>query len=256
MTSPPGMDITSTPQACAACGYNLAGLPTTTCPECGVDTIDAELAKARRLQSRKDTRRRVLGAVFVTIVCFFALDAPIDEGRILLMMALPIGFLFLHEALTISRRSKHPLGRRLLQYLVPAIGPLLIWICCQPARQYTPTALGYLSSNIALVVIVQLMWLRAHGVTAARILFSIGLHCFSAAMLVSMQAAWSLWHQRIWSIFDVTDRASGSASAVRNDNLILLATPWLALGLTLMLASRWLARRRAKHAPHSETSPQ
>jgi hypothetical protein len=42
---------------------------------------------------------------------------------------------------------------------------------------------------------------------------------------------------------------------MRNDTLILVAAPFLALGLTLMLGSRWLAHRRAKHAPHDDASP-
>jgi len=236
---------------CVLCGYNLLGLPSVICPECGCDTVkEAQQERLRRLAKKKVSRHWLLvpAALGLAIAAEQAISSTVswrDNRDAGLFLICP----FLLLWLVIRPKREQPLDWAVQLLLAPILAVTLAWIMSWRAypRMLDDDMLG--TATIGGIVLVTLCWAFARERAIWRPIFGMG--------VVSLLTGSSLWvfglssmiAGNTWSVLG--DPRSGQIYdqyPLRNDELLMVLRPWMAIGAVTMIASVWLRRLIARRS--------
>lgn len=239
-------------QACATCGYALAGLTTPTCPECGCDTIEAarlrELRRAKRI--RVSRHWLLVCAGFVFCLAFLVITRSPNQSE---DFALPMGLSapLLFRWLWHGRSQPNLINFATLLLVGPLLGSSAIWLWCQPpagnaVSWYAATWQAYVGLHMGLLAMILIGWIMEPKRRLWSMTFSTGLLCFLGATFAGAQAQWDVLHGRSWSVFDTAAAHALARYPLRSDQVVSMSLPHALLGVVMMTAALGLRRAKRK----------
>lgn len=234
-------------RTCVTCGYDLAGLPTPMCPECGCDTIEAARLRVLRRASRFRISRHFLLVPAGFVFWLACLVAPISRGFvstefcISLAICVPLVFRWLWH----GRHETNPVNPAFLLFVGPLLGSFFIWWWCQPPNGQAASWQFYVSMHVGLLTLTLVGWTMVPKCSLWNVVFTAGWLCLQGAVYAFAQAQWHLLHGHAWSIFDsFIMRRFQSQYPLRNDEVVRMTRAYVVLGAAMMASAFFI--RRAK----------
>ncbi|MGE3108644.1 MAG: hypothetical protein AB7G11_16935 [Phycisphaerales bacterium] len=226
--------------SCAKCGYELAGLPSVICPECGCDTVKEALARSRR--RRVSRHWLILPAAFTLAYAFFLISRPFPyldapaAGVIFLLAFAGIMLRWLRLAEGSGRADSV-----FVMVIVPLIASRAIWM--NRARFGGIDCRDFLALHVWALLVLLVAWAAMPSRRFWKLGCAVGTLVLAGAGSVLTHALHGLWIGHSWSAFDTPWISRiNPAYPLRYDELLPMTIPYFLMGVAIIVLSLTLRR--------------